>query len=78
MEEDGYFTLYRPIATLSPTESLLCIKMGSNESRFSVSLIVRDKVTRECPQITAFEEKGRPKRFEPRSGPLLSNLMPYR
>ena len=30
-----------------------CIKMGSDESHFSVSLIVRDS-----PQTTAFEEKG--------------------
>ena len=26
-----------------------CIKMGSIESHFNVSLIVRDKVTRQCP-----------------------------
>ena len=38
-----------------------CIKMGSDESHFSVSLIVRDKVTRQCPQTTIFEEKGEPK-----------------
>ena len=30
-----------------------CTKMGSDESHFSVSLIVRDS-----PQTTAFEEKG--------------------
>ena len=29
-----------------------CIKMGSDESHFNVSLIVRDKVTRQRPQIT--------------------------
>ena len=29
-----------------------CIKMGSNESQFNVSLIVRDKVTRQGPQTT--------------------------
>ena len=40
-----------------------CIKMGSDESHFSVSLIVRDKVTRQCPQTTTFEEKGEPKRI---------------
>ena len=34
-----------------------CIKMGSDENRFSVSLIMRDKVTRQCPQTTTFEEK---------------------
>ena len=35
--------------------------MGSDESRFNVSLILRDKVTRQCPHTTAFEEKGEPK-----------------
>ena len=39
-----------------------CIKMGSNESNFNVSFIVRNKVTRQCPQTTTFEEKGEPKR----------------
>ena len=29
-----------------------CIKMGSDESHFNISLIVRDKVTRQCPQTT--------------------------
>ena len=38
-----------------------CIEMGSGESHFSVSVIVRDKVTRQCPQTTTFEEKGEPK-----------------
>ena len=28
------------------------IKMGSNKSHFNVSLIVRDKVTRQCPEPT--------------------------
>ena len=37
-----------------------CIKMGSDESHFNISLIVRDKVTRQCPQIENFEEKGDP------------------
>ena len=40
-----------------------CVKMGSDESRFNFSLIVRDKVTRLCPQTTTFEEKGEPKRI---------------
>ena len=40
-----------------------CIKMGSDESHFNVSLTVRDKVTRRCPQTTAFKEKGEPKRI---------------
>ena len=35
-----------------------CIKVGSDESHFNVSLIVRDKVTRQSPQTTTFEVKG--------------------
>ena len=38
-----------------------CIKVGSDESYFNVSLIVRDEVTRQSPQTTIFEEKGEPK-----------------
>ena len=34
---------------------------ATDESHFNVSLIVRDKVTRQCPQTTTFEEKGEPK-----------------
>ena len=45
---------------------MTCIKMGSDESRFNVSLIVRDKVTRPRPQTTNFEEKAEPK--QSRSG----------
>ena len=40
-----------------------CIKMGRDESHFNVSLIVRDKVTKPCPQTTTFL-----KRKESRSG----------
>ena len=43
---------YIPIATLSVTTRMTCIKMGSDESHFNVSLVVRDKVTRQCPQTT--------------------------
>ena len=32
------------------------LRMGSDESGFNVSLIMRDKVTRQCPQTTTFEE----------------------
>ena len=54
-----------------------CIKMGSDESHFNVSFIVRDKVPRPCPQTTAFEEKGEPKRYRTEVLPLTS-LPPYR
>ena len=40
-----------------------CVKMGSDESHFNVSLIVREKVTRRCPQTTTFEGTGEPKRI---------------
>ena len=54
-----------------------CTKIGSGESHFSVSVIVRDKVTRQCPQTTTFEEKGEPKRIQTEV-PLLTSLTPYR
>ena len=54
-----------------------CIKMGSAESHFNVSLIVRDKVTRQCPQTTTFEEKGEPKQIRTEVI-LLTSLTPYR
>ena len=40
------------------TTRMTCIKMGSNESHFNVSLIVKDKVTRPCPQTSTFQKKG--------------------
>ena len=40
-----------------------CNSMGSDESHLNVSLIVRDKVTGQCPQTTTFL-----KRKESRSG----------
>ena len=73
------------------TTRMTCIKMGSDESQFNVSLIVRgsdesqfnvslivrDKVTRQCPQTTTFEKKGEPKRYRTKVLPLTS-LPPYR
>ena len=54
-----------------------CTKMGSDESHFNVSLIVRDKVTRQCPQTTTFEEKEEPKGIRTDVLPLTS-LTAYR
>ena len=54
-----------------------CIKMGSDESHFNVSLIVRNKITRQRPQATTFEEKGEPKRIQTEVL-LLTSLTPYR
>ena len=54
-----------------------CFMVGSDESHFNGSLIVRDKVTRPCPQTTTFEEKGEPNRIRTEVPPLTS-LTPYR
>ena len=67
--EDGD---YIPISILSPPYQSLychrqndsCIKTGSDESPFNVSLILRGKVTRWCPKTTTFEEKGELKRHQ--------------
>ena len=54
-----------------------CIKMGSDESHFNVSLTVGDKVTRQCPQTTTFEEKGEPKRIRTEAiTPYQPNVLP--
>ena len=55
----------------------LIIKVGGDESHFNVSLTVRDKVTRQCPQTTTCEEKGEPKRIRTEA-PQLTSLTPYR
>ena len=54
-----------------------CIKLGRDESHFNVSFIVRDKVTRQCPQTKTFEEKRETKRIRTEL-PLLTSLTPYR
>ena len=71
MEVGGVYT-YRYTVTTRMT----CIKMGSDESRFNVLLIVRDKVTRPCPQTTTVEEKGEPKPY--RTEVLRIRLPAYR
>ena len=58
-------------------ENDFCIKVGSDESHFNVSLIVRVKVTRQCLQTTNFEVKGEPKQIRTEV-PLLTSLPPYR
>ena len=56
-----------------------CVKIGSDEGHFNVSLIVKDKVTRQCPQATTFW-KGRESRggVDPRPFCLLVYITPYR
>ena len=54
-----------------------CIKMGRDDSHFNVSLTMRDKVTRQCPQTPTFEEQGEPKQIQTEVL-LLTSLTPYR
>ena len=62
------------VSLLQTTQNDSCIKMVSDESHFNVSLIVIDKVTRQCPQTTTFL-----KRKESRSGiEPRSFRLPYR
>ena len=44
-----------------------CIKMGSDEGHFNVSLIVRDKVTDSVHRPQLLKRKESRSRFEPRS-----------
>ena len=76
----GRLYTYRYIVYLSlhcHHQNDFCIKAGSDESHFNVSLIVRDKVTRQCPQTTTFEEKGELKQIQTEVL-LLTSLTPYR
>ena len=66
-EEGEYIYTYH----YTVTTRITCIKIGSDESHFNVSLIVKDKVTRHCPQTT-IEEKGEPKRYRTEVLPLTS------
>ena len=77
MEVEGEGDLYIYISLHCHHQNDFCIKMVSDESHFNVSLIVRDKVTGQCPQTTTFEEKGEPKRIRTEVPPLTS-LTPYR
>ena len=54
---------YIPIVIHCHHQNDIYVKTGSDESQFNVSLIARDKVTRQCSQTTTFEEKGEPKRI---------------
>ena len=46
-----------------------CIKMGSDENHFNVSLIVMDKVTRQCPQNHNLFRRERRAEAESNRGP---------
>ena len=60
------------------TRTTFALRWAAMRAILNVSLIVRDKVTRQCPQTTTFEaEKGEPKQIRTEV-PLLTSLTPYR
>ena len=69
---------YIPIATLSPLKNDFCIKVGSDESHFNVS-VGSDGQSHKTVSTNhnLFEEKGEPKRYRTEVLPLTS-LTPYR
>ena len=65
--QGGWEIIYLPLLCRHQKDS--CMKMGSDESRFSVSLIVTDKVTRLSTNHNRFEEKGGPTEAESSQSP---------
>ena len=69
---------YILIATLSPlTRMTSALRWATVRAILIFHNIVRDKVTRQCPQTTTFEEKGEPKQIRTEVF-LLTSLTPYR
>ena len=66
-----------PNATLLPLLLTPALRWAAMRDVLMFSLVVRDKVTRQCPQTTTFEEKGEPERNRTEV-PLLTSLTPYR
>ena len=68
-----------PIATrLSPLTRMTSALRPWAAMPSQCFIIVRDKVTRQCPQTTTFEVKGEPKRQIRTGVLLLTSLTPYR
>ena len=72
-----YLAGMAPGASYTHTHTHTHTEMGSDESHFYASLIVSDKVTRQCPQTATFEKKGELKRIRTEV-PLLTSLTLYR
>ena len=73
MEEEGDRYIYCYTVTTRMTPALRWAVMRA----IYCFIIVRDKVTRQCPQTTIFEENGEPKRIRTEV-PLLTSLTLYR
>ena len=68
--EEGYYIVTTRMIPALRWAAMRAILMFQSEE-------VMDKVTGQCPQTTAFEEKGEPKRYRTEVLPLTS-LPPYR
>ena len=68
-----YTHLYTVTTGMTPALRL----MGNDGSHFNVSLIVRDKVTRLCPQTATFSKRKESRsRIEPRPSAYHPNALP--
>ena len=56
--EEGDYTT----DTTVTTRMIFTLRWAAMRAVWNVSLIVRDKVTRQCPQTTTAKERGKPKR----------------
>ena len=65
---------YRYAVTTRMTPAL---RRAAMRAILMLSLILRNKVTRQSPQTTTFEEKGEPTGIQTEV-PLLTGLTPYR
>ena len=75
--EEGDYIIIIPIAKPAcyyKNES--SIKMGIDESHFNISLIVRDKVTRQCPHTAFLKRKESRSGIEPRPFCLPAKSLP--
>ena len=59
-EEADYYTYSYTVTT----RMIPALRWAAMRAIVLVSLIVRDKVTRQCPQTTTFEEKGERKQIQ--------------
>ena len=72
--ERGRLYTYRHTVT---TRMIHALRWAAMRDILIGFIIMRDKVTRRCPQTTTFEMKGEPKQIRTEV-PLLTSLTPYR
>ena len=76
MEGGGEGRIYTYGYTVT-TRMTPALRLAAMRAIFQCFIIVRDIVTRQCPQTTTFEEKGEPKQIRTEA-PTLTSLTLYR